>query len=91
MIICIPWLPARCLQASTGDHANLCHALPCLMLHFPKLWLEASGALFFGIFPGVPALRLRSIWRSIWGGVLVHVCIAVTMDLAAFIKRGLLW
>ncbi len=67
-----------------GSNAIFVMMLPYLMLHFPKLWLEASGALLFGLFLGMLALRSRSIW----GGVLVHVTIAVSMDIAALIKRG---
>jgi len=70
-----------------GSNAIFVMMLPYLMFHFPKLWLEASGALFFGLFLGMLALRSRSIW----GGVIVHVCIAVSMDLAALIKRGALF
>jgi membrane protease YdiL (CAAX protease family) len=60
--------------------------LPYLMLHFPKLWPESFGAILFGFFLGVLAL----LSRSIWGGVGVHVGIALTMDIAALLQtRGL--
>jgi membrane protease YdiL (CAAX protease family) len=56
--------------------------LPYLMLHFQKPWLEASGALFFGLILGYLALHSRSIW----GGVMVHVSIALGMDLMALLR-----
>jgi membrane protease YdiL (CAAX protease family) len=60
--------------------------LPYLMIHFPKPWLEATGAILFGMFLGVLALRSRSIW----GGVFVHAGVAVSMDIAALLQtRGL--
>ena len=60
--------------------------LPYLMLHFPKLWPESMGAILFGFFLGILAVRSRSIW----GGVAVHVSIALTMDIAALLQtRGL--
>lgn len=66
------------LRPAFGANAVFIMCLPYLMIHFPKPWLEATGALFFGIFLGVLAIRSGSIW----GGVLVHVGIAVSMDLA---------
>ena len=60
--------------------------VPYMMIHFPKPWLEASGAIFFGLFLGVLALHTRSIW----GGVLVHISIALSMDIAALLQtKGL--
>lgn len=72
------------LSQYVGRIAIAIMLLPYLMLHFPKPWLEASGALFFGLFLGILALRSRSIW----GGVAVHISIALTMDLAAMAQKG---
>ena len=48
-------------------------------------------------FPGESMSRLLLIlcllaWRcrSIWGGVLVHVCLAVSMDVLSLLQRGAL-
>lgn len=74
------------LRPAFGANAIAVMCIPYLMIHFPKLWLEATGAIFFGLFLGVLALRSRSIW----GGVAVHVVIAVSMDVAALLQtRGL--
>lgn len=70
------------LKRQFGSLSIAVMMLPYLMLHFPKLWLEASGSFLFGFFLGVLALKSRSIW----GGVLVHVAIALTMDIAALIQ-----
>lgn len=74
------------LRPAFGANAIAVMCIPYLMIHFPKLWLEATGAIFFGLFLGVLALRSRSIW----GGVAVHVAIALSMDIAALLQtRGL--
>lgn len=74
------------LKPAFGSNAIFVMCLPYLMIHFPKLWPEAGGALLFGLFLGVLALRSRSIW----GGVGVHVTIALAMDIAALIQtKGL--
>lgn len=56
--------------------------LPYLMLHFPKLWLESFGAISFGFLLGILALRSKSIW----GGVGVHISIALMMDFMAMLQ-----
>lgn len=69
-----------------GVNAIFIMVVPYMMIHLPKPWLEASGAVFFGLFLGVLALHTRSIW----GGVLVHVSIALSMDVAALLQtKGL--
>lgn len=74
------------LRVPFGSMAIAIMCVPYLMLHFPKLWPEAFGAILFGFFLGLLALRSRSIW----GGVFVHVGLAVTMDIAALLQtKGL--
>ncbi|PCK08908.1 MAG: CPBP family intramembrane metalloprotease [Alteromonadaceae bacterium] len=72
------------LRPAMGANAVWVMCVPYLMIHFPKLWLEASGAILFGLFLGILALRSRSIW----GGVCVHAGIAVSMDVAALIQKN---
>ena len=67
------------LRVKFGSLSVAVMCLPYLMLHFPKLWLESTGAILFGFFLGILALRSKSIW----GGVGVHVAIALMMDMAA--------
>ncbi len=72
------------LRPQFGSLSVAVMCLPYLMLHFPKLWPESFGAILFGFFLGVLALMSRSIW----GGVMVHVAIALTMDIAALLQTG---
>ncbi len=67
-----------------GALAVFVMVVPYLMIHFPKPWAEAFGALPFGILLGVIALRSRSIW----GGAFVHMTIAVSMDLMSLAQTG---
>lgn len=71
------------LRPAMGANAIWIMCVPYLMIHFPKLWLEATGAILFGLFLGVLALRSRSIW----GGVLVHAGVALSMDIASLVRK----
>lgn len=71
------------LRPAIGANAIWVMCVPYLMIHFPKLWLEATGAILFGLFLGILALRSRSIW----GGVLVHAGVALSMDIAALLRK----
>ncbi|MEE9445956.1 MAG: CPBP family intramembrane glutamic endopeptidase [Cocleimonas sp.] len=74
------------LRPSLGVNAIFVMIVPYLMLHFTKPWLEATGAILFGLFLGVLAFRSRSIW----GGVMVHISIALSMDIASLLQtKGL--
>lgn len=74
----------RALQPAVGANAVWIMCVPYMMIHLPKLWPEATGAILFGLFLGILALRSRSIW----GGVLVHAGVALSMDLAALWQSG---
>lgn len=71
------------LRPAIGANAVWVMCVPYLMIHFPKLWLEATGAILFGLFLGILALQSRSIW----GGVLVHAGVALSMDIAALARK----
>lgn len=70
------------LQRCLGVVAVPVMVVPYLMIHFPKPWPEALGAVGFGFCLGVLALRSRSIW----GGVAVHATVAASMDVAALMR-----
>lgn len=70
------------LRIPFGSLSIAVMCLPYLMLHFPKLWLESFGAISFGFLLGILALRSKSIW----GGVGVHVSIALMMDCMAMMQ-----
>jgi len=67
-----------------GANAVFVMCVPYLMIHFAKPWPEATGAILFGLFLGILALRSRSIW----GGAAVHMSVALSMDMLALLQRG---
>ena len=68
------------LRNSMGSKAIFVMIVPYCMIHFGgKPVPETLGAIGAGIILGTLAMRTRSIW----GGVLIHVGVAVTMDLLA--------
>lgn len=74
------------LRIPFGSLSIAIMTIPYMMIHLPKLWLEASGSIFFGIFLGILALHSRSIW----GGVSIHVSVAFTLDIAVLLQtKGL--
>jgi membrane protease YdiL (CAAX protease family) len=54
-------------------------------LHFGKPMGEAISSIFGGYILGIVAYETRGIW----GGVIVHVGIAWSMELVAFIQKAL--
>lgn len=55
------------------------------MIHFYKPLPECLGAIAVGITLGALALA----YRSFWGGVVVHVLVALTTDTLAVYHAGL--
>ena len=53
--------------------------VPYCMIHYGKPLPETLGAIGAGLMLGTLAMRTRSIW----GGVLIHVGVATTMDVLA--------
>jgi membrane protease YdiL (CAAX protease family) len=66
-------------HARLGSLAVFAAMVPYCMVHFTKPVLEVIGAIPAGLVLGVLALRTGSIW----GGVLLHVAVAWTMDALA--------
>ena len=60
--------------------------VPYMMIHFTKPPLEALGAVVAGAILGALSLRKESIWL----GAVLHIGVALTMDVAALWQRGLL-
>jgi membrane protease YdiL (CAAX protease family) len=58
--------------------------MPYMMLHFAKPWPEAYAAIIAGFVLGWLAWKTKSIW----GGVLIHCSVAVSMDLLALSHKG---
>ena len=67
------------LEKHFGDAAVLVAAIPYCMVHFGKPMPETLSAIVGACVLGTLALRTRSIY----GGVVVHQLVAITMDLLA--------
>jgi len=76
------------LKKTMGAYAIFVMVVPYCMIHFGKPFLEALAAIAAGVVLGTLALKTRSIWC----GVLIHVSVAISMDVAALVQRGeILW
>jgi membrane protease YdiL (CAAX protease family) len=67
------------LRRALGANAIFVMIVPYCMIHFGKPMAETAGAIGAGLILGTLAMRTRSIW----GGVLIHVGVATTMDVLA--------
>jgi membrane protease YdiL (CAAX protease family) len=73
------------LKRSMGAYAIFAMLVPYTMIHFGKPMPETLGAFLAGLILGTLALATRSIWC----GVLIHVSVAVSMDLTALVQKGI--
>lgn len=78
------WLSG--LRNTLGSGAIFAMCVPYCMIHFGKPYLEAAGAVVAGIALGSLAMRTKSIYS----GFLVHVTVALSMDLLALAHKGAL-
>ncbi|MFT5356886.1 MAG: membrane protease YdiL (CAAX protease family) [Polyangiales bacterium] len=76
------WL--KTCERVMGGHAVTCMVVPYCMIHFGKPWPETIGAIFAGLLLGTLVLR----YRSIWAGVIVHISVAVSMDVLSLWQKG---
>ena len=74
------WLNAA--KRAMGSHAIYAMTVPYVMIHFGKPFPETIAAIFAGVALGTLALRTRSIWS----GFLIHVSVAISMDVAALLQ-----
>ena len=72
------------LRKWVGYGAILFMLPPYVMIHFGKTWSESLAAVVAGAVLGALAIR----YRSIWGGVMVHWIIAISMDVSALVQKG---
>lgn len=78
------WLKAG--KRAMGSHAIFVMVVPYVMIHFGKPMIETAGAIIAGVVLGTLAMKTRSIWS----GFLIHVSVAISMDVAALLQtRGL--
>ena len=71
------------LRRTLGAAAIFAMAVPYCMIHYGKPYLEAHGAIVAGIVLGSLAAKTRSIYA----GFLVHITVALSMDLLALWHR----
>ena len=69
---------------SLGIGAIFSMLVPYVMIHFPKPYLEACGAVVAGTVLGSLSMRTGSIWA----GFLIHSTVAILMDLLALHRNG---
>jgi hypothetical protein len=69
--------------STLGRGAVLSMAVIYCCLHFGKPMGEAISSIFGGFLLGIVAFETRSVW----GGVIVHVGIAWSMELIAYIQK----
>ena len=67
------------LRRALGSNAIFVMIVPYCMIHYGKPLPETFGAIGAGLILGTLAMRTRSIW----GGVLIHIGVATTMDVLA--------
>jgi membrane protease YdiL (CAAX protease family) len=67
------------LRRRYGSTAIFAMMVPYVMIHYGKPVPECFAAIIAGVVLGTLALRTRSIWA----GFLIHVSVAVSMDVAA--------
>ena len=67
-----------------GYYAVLLSVVPYCMIHFGKPLPETLGAVIAGLVLGTISMFTRNIWL----GVLIHVSVAVTMDLLSLTIQG---
>jgi uncharacterized protein len=66
-------------RGALGVYSVFAMVIPYCMIHYGKTFSETMGAIVAGSVLGLLALKTRSIW----GGIFVHVAVALTMDLLA--------
>ena len=67
-----------------GTGAIFSMMVPYVMIHFPKPYLEACGAIVAGVVLGSLSMKTGSIWA----GFLIHSTVAILMDLLALHQSG---
>jgi membrane protease YdiL (CAAX protease family) len=72
------------LRRALGSNAVFVMIVPYCMIHYGKPLPETLGAIGAGLILGTLAMRTRSIW----GGVLIHIGVATTMDVLALRRYG---
>jgi uncharacterized protein len=72
------------LRRELGVYAILVATIPYCMIHFGKPLPETLGSIVAGVLLGYLSYATRGIWL----GAVLHIAVAVTMDLAALWNVG---
>ena len=72
------------LESFLGPAAIAVQMIPFALLHVGKPLPEALGSIVAGVFLGALAWRTRSIWY----GVALHAAVALSMDIAVYLRWG---
>jgi membrane protease YdiL (CAAX protease family) len=64
-------------KRSLGIHSVWLMCIPYCMIHYGKTFAESMAAVVAGLVLGTVSLRTKSIW----GGVVIHIGVAISMDL----------
>jgi membrane protease YdiL (CAAX protease family) len=78
------WLSG--LRNTLGSGAIFAMIVPYCMIHYGKPYLEAAGAVIAGVALGSLAMRTKSIYS----GFIVHVTVALSMDLLSLANHDAL-
>lgn len=70
-----------------GFYSIFIMTVPYTMIHYGKPMPETIGAILAGLVLGTLSMKSRSIWM----GILIHYSVAITMDLSALWRKGLLF
>lgn len=71
------------LKKELGSGAIFAMMVPYVMIHIGKPMIECFAAILAGIVLGTLAMRTRSIWS----GFLIHVSVALSMDLLSIWQK----
>ncbi len=72
------------LRREMGSSVIFAMMIPYVMIHIGKPMIECFAAIIAGVVLGTLALRTRSIWS----GILIHVSVALSMDLLSIWQKS---
>jgi membrane protease YdiL (CAAX protease family) len=72
------------LRKTLGSGAIFAMCMPYVMIHYGKPYLESAGAFIAGVALGSLAAKTRSIYS----GFMVHITVALLMDLLGVRASG---
>ena len=72
------------LRKSIGSAAIFAMTVPYCMIHFGKPYLETMGTVMGAIALGSLSIKTKSVYQ----GTLLHITLALSMDLLALAQRG---